>query len=345
MKSKAIEVFINVIFWLASGWLVVNSLSVSGQEVTVENGVETVTYIRDDQILRGLILVVLLSMISFYGNLLNILKHYTRRKAWVTVLIGAILLAFPVIITRMLEQTDFKTAYLIPATFEFGIHLFYFSASTGYGLTKLFLRSEASKKSLLVEKKQAELSLLRSQLHPHFLFNALNNLLSMVDQQRDPRLAEALDKLSGLLRYVVYDTEVESVAVGKEIEFIEAYAQLHQLRFDESELDFNLQILGENLENPIEPGILVPFVENAFKYGALPEEKSEISVILDLRKQDVIGFRCSNPIFQELQRKDGNGTGLKHARERLKLAYHGRHHLKVNDARDDYVVELQIDAL
>lgn len=342
MKQRAVEILLNLIFWLASGWLVVNSLSVTGQEVLVENGVETVTYLRDDQLFNGLLLMVTLSFLSFYLHLWNILSHVNRKNGIFTILLGIVILFIPYGLIRFIGLVDIVTGIIIPGTFEFGIYLFYFSCATGYGVVKLFLRSEESKKTLQLEKKQAELSLLRNQLQPHFLFNALNNVLSMVDQTRDPQLANVLDQLSELLRYVVYDTQGQNVPIRKEIDFIKAYAQLHKLRFDDSELNFNLEVIGENLDQPIEPGLFIPFIENAFKYGALPEEKSDISVTIDLSQPNTIFFQSINPIYPELQNQESSGTGVANVRERLKLAYPGKYQLKISD-QDHYIVELQID--
>lgn len=342
MKLRIVEILLNLLFWLASGWLVVNSLSVTGQEVIVENGVETVTLMRDDHLFNGLLLIVSLCILSFYLHLCNILTHPKRKKGYLTTVFGIAILFIPYGLIRIIGSTELLTEILIPGTFEFAIYIFYFSCATGYGVVKLFLKSEESKKKLQLEKKQAELSLLRNQLQPHFLFNALNNVLSMVDQTRDPQLANVLDQLSELLRYVVYDTQGQNVPIRKEIDFIKAYAQLHKLRFDDSELNFNLEVIGENLDQPIEPGLFIPFIENAFKYGALPEEKSDISVTIDLSQPQTLFFQSINPIYPELQNQESSGTGVANVRERLKLAYPGKYQLKISD-QDHYIVELQID--
>ena len=344
MKHFFPEVLINIIFWIATGWLIVNSLSVTGQEVLIENGIESVTYIRDDYLYQGLLLLIVLSFISFYLHLWNILAHPGRSKKSLTIIIGVLLLITPGLVIEMAEIVSNAPALRIPFTFEYGIYLFYFSCSTGYGVVKLFIQSEQSKKSLLLDKKKAELSLLRSQLQPHFLFNALNNLLAMVDQERDPKLAIALDQLSELLRYVVYDTQSDKVPIQKEIEFIRAYAQLHQLRFDEEEVTFELEVHGDQMERFIEPGILIPFVENAFKYGVLPEMHSKIHIEIDLRHREFFLFRCTNPIYRELLRKEGMGAGLKNVEERLRLSYSDQYSLQVS-TNQFYRVELKIHCL
>ena len=113
-----------------------------------------------------------------------------------------------------------------------------------YGFTKKWIQHEYDRKQLEFTKNQTELKLLRQQLQPHFLFNTMNNLLAMVNQSDNPKLAQSIDKLSGLLRYVVYDTKNRNVRIDEEIAFIQNFAELHLLRFEEDEIDFKIDIIG-----------------------------------------------------------------------------------------------------
>jgi LytS/YehU family sensor histidine kinase len=127
----------------------------------------------------------------------------------------------------------------------------------------------------------------------------------------------------------VYETATGLVTVRQELEFIRNYAELQLLRFDQGELDFQLNISGTYDEQEIEPGIFIPFIENAFKYGAEPEKQSFIALSVDITAPDKVTFSVENTVFPALQNDTGSQKGIATTKKRLKLSYPGRHQLKI----------------
>ena len=330
MNNKWIGISLNFLFWLLTGWLLTSSFSIVLQDIELINGVKTIHVQRSDTIIIQMLLLILLLIPVFYLNLWNITRlRKNKSTKRVIILSIALVIAF-IALYKLLEVSPVNNLHPpLPTNISIGVIIFYFAISTTYGIGKLLQHAESKRHKADLERKQAELSLLRSQLHPHFLFNTLNNLMSMVDQEKSPALAKALDRLSGLLRYVVYDTAVGKVAVNKEIDFIKNYAELQALRFEKNEIQFNLEIKGDFDRQKIEPGIFIPFIENAFKYGVEPEKESQIRVVFDLSKKDEISFLVSNPVDKESQNINGKGSGIQSTQERLKLVYPGKHQLKI----------------
>ncbi len=343
MKFRGLEIIINIVFFSLSAWFITTGFSIESQEIEISNGVKKIITIRDDSLIVRLWVCIGISMILFYTNLFNLKKLVnSHQKARVIVSSGLILvisfLAF--YIFNKIAFGEIITS--LPTYLGFAILIFYFTISTAYGLGKVILEGEKNQRKLLVDKKQAELNLIRNQLQPHFLFNAMNNFLSMVDQKKSPLLADSFDRLSQLLRYVIEETTAEKVSIKKEIEFIQNYAALHLLRFEPDEINFKLAIEGEYQNQYIEPGIFIPFVENAFKYGTEPEKLSEIDTTFDLSKKDVIQFKIKNSISSFSQHTESTGIGIKATQERLQLVYPNKHHLKILNQDGYYIVELLI---
>ncbi|MCB9082037.1 MAG: sensor histidine kinase [Lewinellaceae bacterium] len=187
------------------------------------------------------------------------------------------------------------------------------------------------------------MDLLRAQLQPHFLFNVLNNLLAQVDQQQNPALAESIDRLSGLLRYIVYETAAPTVSIRREIDFLLDYAALQRTRFTPEELDFQFTVEGEALDQPIATGLLLPFLENAFKHGVYPEETSWIVVKVVINSPQEIQFSIRNSRHPRLSPDFPTaGFGLQATRERLALVYPNRHALDIHESASDYSIHLTL---
>jgi len=164
----------------------------------------------------------------------------------------------------------------------------------------------------------------------------------MVDQKNNPKLATSIDKLSSLLRYVVYENKTNKVTIEEEIQFIKNFSELHLLRFEDDEIDFKFEIKGAYNHQMIETGILLCFVENAFKHGVQPEFDSFIHMTIDMTKKDRMIFKIENsipPIIGDLQ---SGGYGLQSTKERLQLAYPNAHFLEIING-DSYAVTLKID--
>ncbi len=342
MRVKWFEITLNVIFWILTSWLIVSINSIELQEIEIINGEETKQIFRSKSLINYFLVGQFIFLIIFYIQLFFI-QELGKTKAFKSFIVKSLLMIFSLILVFYLITRYLIFSESVQITnISYGILIFYVAAALGYGFIKMWIKNEQDKKQLELIKNQAELNLLKSQLQPHFLFNTMNNLLSMVDQKSNPKLAKSIDKLSGLLRYVVYDTKNEKVSIVEEIEFIKNFAELHLLRFEDNEIDFKFNVNGIVGKQKIEPGIFLCYVENAFKHGVQPEEKAFIHIDMTISKENKIIFKIENSIPTLLVKNEKGGFGIESNNERLKLAYPNKHSIRF-ESNGVYIVELIID--
>lgn len=193
-----------------------------------------------------------------------------------------------------------------------------------------------------LEKNQLamELKFLRSQVNPHFLFNVLNNLVSMA-RHRSDQVEPSLMKLSGLMRYMLYESDEKKIPLNAECQYLRNYISLQELRFDE-DVVIQSHIPEGDDGYTIAPMVLIPFVENAFKHGITLQEKPTIQIDLKL-KEDQLYFKVTNRFENEISSKDNNsGVGLGNVKARLKLLYPRRHNLLIKKNNGFFEVDLYI---
>jgi len=187
----------------------------------------------------------------------------------------------------------------------------------------------------------SELALLRSQINPHFLFNTLNNIDTLVEE--DPaKASDSIIKLSDIMRYMLYDASTEKVHLKDEIEYLKSYIALHQLRLsDQDYIQFNIK--GENSNRIISPMLFIPFVENAFKHGKKNVVSPGVIINLFLERQ-FIKFEVQNYFDEPVKgEKDiTEGIGLKNIRRRLELIYPDNHELEIGNTNGEYHITLII---
>ncbi len=344
MKTRNLEIAVNVLFWLISGVIIVSTFSIQFQEVKIINGIEQKSVVRNPEVLRSLVVVLVFCALTFYFHVYNL--HQTRFsskrriKMVYSILVAILFYALGAFMIYIFWGNR-VTNGLLPLMAL--IFVFYFTIATIYGFSKLLIQNDRNAKLLMLEKNSFQLALLRRQLQPHFLFNALNNLLSMIDQHKNPELVKAVVNLSGLLRYVVEQSDHRQVTMAKEIEFVRNYVSMQRLRFEEDELICSVDVVGHHFEMGVEPGIFLIFVENAFKYGALPEKKSEVRIRFDIALPDKVFFSVENSKHPEISNLNEPGTGLKSIKERLELIYPGRYLLEITNG-EKFIVELIIFA-
>lgn len=338
MKNRFIEIILHSIFWAATAWLLTSSFSVQMRQMRIINGVETINIVRNNGLMWQIFSCIVVGAMIFYTSVWLLLQNNEFKKQAVLSLMAVfgigILLAF------FISIFNFGPRYPpLPQAIAFGIVTFYFTVSIAYSIAKLYYRNHERQQQLILDKKQTELTLLRNQLQPHFLFNALNNLLSMVKPNENPKLVDSFERLSQLLRYVIEETQSEKVGIRKEISFLENYIELQKLRFNENEVIVNLKIKGKYIDQKIEPGLYITFVENAFKYGTEPEKTSKIEIYFDLSKENNIHFDIKNKVM--MSGLTGNKTGIESTRRRLELIYPNKHQLLVKHD-ENFVVTLNI---
>jgi len=216
-------------------------------------------------------------------------------------------------------------------------------------LSRVWMSSQKEQRVLEREKletelklKEAELNFLKSQINPHFLFNALNNLYSLTLEKSD-KAPQVVLKISALLDYMLYECNVPYVDFSKEMESVTNYIDLQKIRFG-SNASVNINISGETNDVKIAPLILLPFVENAFKHG-LSNSAGKGNIDMDVQlKNHKLKFSIQNT-FNEIKTDQAlhQGIGLKNAEKRLELQYKNLHTLNITRGDGIYSVILDMD--
>lgn len=203
-------------------------------------------------------------------------------------------------------------------------------------------KRRAEQKETESEKEQltTELSFLRSQISPHFLFNVLNNLVAMA-RLKHPKLESSIIQLSSLLQYMLYETDEEKVSLKTEVEYLQTYIELQQQRFNSQlEIRFDKSLEDDGLL--IEPMLLIPFVENAFKHGTGMLDHPQILVHLGSKKGE-LEFSVSNKFVAGDGSKDkASGIGLANVSRRLELLYANQHELLITNDGNWFHIHLHI---
>ena len=190
------------------------------------------------------------------------------------------------------------------------------------------------------ENLKAELSFLRSQISPHFLFNIMNNIAAMVRLKSD-KLESTIHKLSSLMQYMLYETDEEKVLLVSEVEYLQSYIDLQQQRFSEKlimEVSFDVK---ENW-HAIEPMLLIPFVENAFKHGTGLVENPKIEVRLTAENNQLTFVVRNKFIKTETIKDKTSGIGLGNVKRRLELLYGKQHTLVLDQSDGWFTASLQL---
>lgn len=299
----------------------------------------------------------LVSGIIFYLNYLVLAPKFffqnRRRKYFLSVVVVLALFYFA---SDIANEMVFK---FIPADDSTGVtihppyrqmHLF------NYGISSLFLvffslgmrvierhtQTEKLQKELEKEKLNSELAFLKNQISPHFFFNTLNNIYSLISINAEDS-QQAVLKLSKLMRYLLYDSESGNISLSREIAFMNNYIDLMKLRMSDK-ISLKVSFPEEYDDVNIPPLLFIPFIENAFKHGISYRETSFIDIRM-LTTKDSISFVCSNSIFnpREDTVSEHPGIGLENVSKRLNLLFPGKHELKINRSGNSFEVVLNIN--
>jgi sensor histidine kinase YesM len=211
-------------------------------------------------------------------------------------------------------------------------------------LIRMIVRWYSEKKAAdekLIQDHKFELELLKAQLNPHFFFNTLNNIYSLVYKKSDEAPA-ALMKMSEIMRYMLYDSKAEKVPLEKELEYLEDYIELQKLRFtDPGFIDYTVK--GETGNHHIPPMMLLSFVENAFKHGKKRVNNPGIIIRVEA-SENLLNFTVSNYIVENpaIETHGRTGIGLKNIKRRLELLYPVSHDLTIITKEGRFTVNLKI---
>lgn len=196
--------------------------------------------------------------------------------------------------------------------------------------------------TILSEKLHAELSSLRNQFHPHFLFNVLNSLYSKILSKSDDS-AEIVLKISELLRFSIYDVNNKSISLQNEIDYLKNYISLQQLRFDK-QLQLSFSVYGSRENYSIEPFLVLPFIENSYKYCLDENNEGWITIAITVKDEWlVVKIENSLPENFIARVEDGsNGIGIANVKRRLELLYPEKHILTIKNEKTSFFVSLKL---
>jgi two-component system, LytTR family, sensor kinase len=213
-----------------------------------------------------------------------------------------------------------------------------------YFFLKAWAKSELRQTQLQANQLSTEIKFLKSQINPHFLFNTLNNLFSMAQAKENDELADGILKLSGMMRYMLYDSNEERVPLGKEITYLEECITLNKLRYEDEEVLVKFDHPGHAADVSIAPMLFIPFVENAFKHGVAIEQRATIYIAIAVSGQKLI-FDCVNTDYSFIKKMEMeiSGIGLENVKRRLQLAYPRKHQLRIKNESGKFMVNLEID--
>ena len=288
----------------------------------------------------------ILRVLLFYANAYLFIPRLVYRKKYaqyVAALAGSLLV-------MLLWDRFFFNLFIEGARhrvwnfFVFNLPFFFFLviASTAYRMIRDRVEETQRSRERETETLKTELSFLRSQISPHFMFNVLNNMVALARKKSDV-LEPSLIKLSQLLRYMLYETDEDKVLLEKEVGYLQSYIDLQKQRFGKN---ITINTCFESVENgyTIEPMLLIPFVENAFKHGTGLILDAEISVILKVQ-EGVLHFLVRNKFNDAVtETKDKtSGIGLSNVKRRLNLLYHKTHSLHIDKEDGWFSVTLQLN--
>lgn len=270
-------------------------------------------------------------------------NFYLKKKyySFIISIVGLILIASLIYVSQEQHCDDCEIPY-----FENLISSFILTASTvglalGIKLFKLNHTSRQAIEDLRKSNAESELAFLKNQINPHFLFNALNSL-HVLSKKKDDNLPDSILDLSDLLRYHLYDSDRDFIPLLKEMKFIDQYTQFEKMRRGNVQVDLDFQILNNSAE--IIPLLLLPLVENAFKYSQRSDdEETHISVKLSNTKES-ISFYIENSKGNLLDKTKGkySGIGLANVKRRLDLTYPNRHTLDISEDDEKFMLSLEL---
>lgn len=296
-----------------------------------------------------LLKVTALAIVVYITNLLLVPRLLYKRKYFfaiaafiLIILAGSAIKVF--IMSKILGQAElFSLAGNFKARFYENVISDLFLVLTGAAFKLMFdyLKMQRRLADIAKEKAETELNFLKSQINPHFLFNSLNSVYFLIDKA-NPEARKALHKFSEMLRYQLYEMNGEKIPVEKEIHYIQDYIDLQKLRKDDKyfvQFECSEEVKGFS----IEPLLLIPFVENAFKHLSHYSDRMNFVKLNMDRNNGEFRFSVEN---SKESRQDPiemkGGIGLNNVKRRLELLYPEKHELRINETGELYTVELKL---
>jgi sensor histidine kinase YesM len=340
MKKKNI-LLIHLFFWL---YLINQGL------FPLYTGQFDKSYLLNNLYFKEVFISILLNVFSFYLVYLTFPFLQKMKSRILMVVSSLIIFSFAVIMRLPVEYVFWKLFHSTPGK-EFIYEWFYVwnnlrlvIITAIYAVLIRFLisgiESQKQKEALIRQQQAGELALIRSQVNPHFLFNTINNIYSLV-YQKSPEAGPALIKLSSILRYMLYDAGAGLVLLEKEADYLKSFIDLQKLRIKNPGF-VKFRIEGDLTGRKIAPMLLISFVENAFRHGST-QQTPGISILLDSMPEGLF-FEIENYVKQGLmsENEKAEKNGIMLIKSRLELIYPGKHKLSITENGTTFKVTLEI---
>jgi len=293
-----------------------------------------------------------LNMLSFYTVYFCLPYLFKYKNKFVSVLLSLLLIAILTGVRLPIDYVFWKYIIVLPEKElvvqsawmwnELRLVIITGIYAVLINFTIRLFETQKLKADLVNQNQASELALLRSQINPHFLFNTLNNIYSLVYKKSDDA-PEAVMKLSSIMRYTLYDSNTDKVLLEKEIEYLKSFIELQLLRLKTKDfVTFNIN--GEVNGKTIAPMLFISFVENAFKHCSKKVKSPGIIINLTINEEKT-QFEVLNYFkISEATNKDiAGGIGLQNIKRRLDLLYHEKHKLDIYKQNDQFIVKLEIN--
>jgi two-component system LytT family sensor kinase len=341
MKKKTITIFVHVFSWL---------LVILLPYLFALPGEKMIKGLSIQKIDRGSVrLVMTLTMVFlcavFYTNYLLLIPRFLLKRRWVPFFSSNLILLLLFLLYQLLSSHWLITAGLPDSLADFpgpSIPMYIIVVIICYGakLSVEWRRTELANHNLAAEKAAAEISYLKKQINPHFFFNTLNGIYALAIKKSE-LAPQAILQLSNMMRYVLYDCEAEKVTLDKELKYIRSYIDMQSFRLTENnKISFHVSSCNDCAE--ILPMLLIPFVENAFKFGISADDDTTILIDINWNSK-TLSFFCQNEKkISRAAHSEQHGIGIKNVQKRLHLSYPDRHELNIQENEEIFSVNLTL---
>jgi two-component system, LytTR family, sensor kinase len=289
------------------------------------------------------------AILSFYSHYYFLFSNYLQKRKIAASLFLSSLIAvisalagiFAILVGNEEAANCVKEGFSYAMTFTTAIaFLFGIIAVVLKGFFKWFSELKL-KEELLEQNHRMQLALIKSQLDPHFLFNTINNIDVLIE--REPKEAsQYLNKLSDILRFMLYQTRSETIPLTDELQYIEKYIELQKIRTGNQKY-VSYEVVGTLNGQTIAPMVFIPFIENTFKHTNNKKLDNAVEIQIQINEENVV-FKCQNKFDPDIRASgDHNGLGIELIKKRLNILYPDKHTLRIDSQEDQYNVELTID--
>jgi len=288
----------------------------------------------------------LLLIIVFYLNYYVLIPKLLFPKKYVFYILICIALFFFLLessrwivdiftVRREILRPDENAIKIFPMLFSNSILMFILIF-----VSSIALRMNNRLKHIENFKYNSQLSYLKSQIHPHFLFNTLNSIYA-VTISKAPEAADMVEKLADMMRFTLKESQNDYVSLQKEVDYVHNYIQLQKVRLDKN-VKLEFQLKGKIKNQQIAPLLLIPFIENAFKYGVNSEQDSSIMIQITIMDDQLNVWIRNNKVISDITMIEKNGVGIENTMKRLKLIYPNKHQCVISETEQEYSVSLMI---